>query len=79
MWRGSASSGLHTASRIPARADRRDCVVLVRCPSRAAFLDMVGSPAYAAANAYREQAVAKHVFLASSETYSTRSSTMRSL
>jgi uncharacterized protein (DUF1330 family) len=51
-------------------ADRWDYVVLVRYPSRAAFLDMVRSPEYAAANLYRERAVARHVILASSETYS---------
>ncbi len=51
-------------------ADRWDYVVLVRYPSRAAFLDMVRSPEYAAANLHREQAVAKHVILASAETYS---------
>jgi len=53
-----------------AAADRWDYVVLVRYPSRAAFLDMVRSPEYAAANVQREQAVAKHVILASTETYS---------
>ena len=53
-----------------AQADRWDYVVLVRYPSRAAFLDMVRSPDYAAANVHREQAVAKHLILASSETYS---------
>ena len=52
------------------QADRWDYVVLVRYPSRAAFLDMVRSPEYAAANAHREQAVAKHVILAATETYS---------
>ena len=53
-----------------AQADRWDYVVLVRYPTRAAFLDMMRSPEYAAANTHREQAVAKHVILASSETYS---------
>lgn len=52
------------------QADRWDYVVLVRYPTRAAFLDMVHSPEYAAANRHREQAVAKHVILASTETYS---------
>jgi uncharacterized protein (DUF1330 family) len=52
------------------RADCWDYVVLVRYPSRAAFLDMVRSPEYAAANVHREQAVAKHVILAAAETYS---------
>jgi uncharacterized protein (DUF1330 family) len=51
-------------------ADRADYVVLVRYPSRAAFLDMIGSPEYAAANVHREKAVARHVILATSETYS---------
>ncbi len=52
------------------QADRWDYVVLVRYPSRAAFLDMVRSPEYAAANVQREQAVAKHAILAAAETYS---------
>lgn len=51
-------------------SDHWDYVVLVRYPSRAAFLDMMNSPAYAAANLHREQAVAKHVILATTETYS---------
>jgi len=53
-----------------AEADAWDYVVLVRYPTRAAFLDMMHSPEYAAANLHREQAVAKHVILASTETYS---------
>jgi uncharacterized protein (DUF1330 family) len=53
-----------------AEADRWDYVVLVRYPSRAAFLDMTRSADYAAANVHREQAVAKHVIVASTETYS---------
>ena len=53
-----------------AQADRWDYVVLVRYPSRAAFLDMMQSPDYAAANLHREVAVEKHVILASTETYS---------
>ncbi len=53
-----------------AQADRWDYVVLVRYPSRAAFLDMMDSPAYAAANVFREQAVERHVIVASVETYS---------
>jgi uncharacterized protein (DUF1330 family) len=51
-------------------ADRWDYVVLVRYPSRAAFLDMVGSAEYAAANKHREAAVDKHVIVATTETYS---------
>ncbi len=53
-----------------ASADRWDYVVLVRYPSRAAFLDMMGSPEYAAANEHRELAVERHVILAATETYS---------
>jgi len=51
-------------------ADHWDYVVLVRYPSRAAFLDMVHSAEYAAANKHREAAVDKHVILVSTETYS---------
>ena len=52
------------------QADHWDYVVLVRYPSRQAFLDMTRSPEYAAANLYREQAVTKHLIVASTETYS---------
>ncbi len=47
-----------------------DYAVLVRYPSRAAFLDMVTSPEYAAANIHRENAVDDHIILATTETYS---------
>jgi uncharacterized protein (DUF1330 family) len=53
-----------------ATTDRWDYVVLVRYPSRAAFLDMMNSPEYAAANEHRAQAVDRHVILATTETYS---------
>src|SRR6202035_2915782 len=45
-------------------------VVLVRYPSRKAFLEMVTSPEYALANVHRENGVDDHVILASTETYS---------
>lgn len=51
-------------------ADRWDYVVLVRYPSRAAFVEMIRSAEYAAANRLREQAVTRHVVLASTEAYS---------
>jgi uncharacterized protein (DUF1330 family) len=51
-------------------ADRWDYIVLVRYPSRAAFVDMVGSPDYAQANPERERAVQRHVIVAACETYS---------
>ena len=44
-----------------AQADKWDYVVLVRYPSRAAFLDMMQSKEYAAANVHREQAIDRHV------------------
>jgi uncharacterized protein (DUF1330 family) len=47
-----------------------DYIVLVRYPSRAAFLDMVTSPAYARGNIHRENGVEEHVILASTETFS---------
>ena len=53
-----------------AAKDRWDYVVLVQYPSRAAFLDMVTSPDYEAANIHRENGVEEHVILASAETYS---------
>ena len=46
-----------------------DYVVLVRYPSRAAFLDMAMSEDYARANVHRENAVAEHLILATTETY----------
>ena len=45
-------------------------VVLVRYPSRTAFLKMVTSPEYAQANVHRENGVDDHIILASTETYS---------
>ena len=51
-------------------ANRWDYVVLVQYPSRAAFLGMMGSAAYARANEFREAGVDEHVILAATETYS---------
>src|SRR5512133_3302180 len=45
-------------------------VVLVRYPSRAAFLRMVTSPEYAKADAHRENAVEDHAILPANQTYS---------
>ncbi len=53
-----------------AETDHWDYIVLVQYPSRAAFLDMMASPDYAAANVHREKAVARHVIVAAGETYS---------
>ncbi len=47
-----------------------DYVVLVRYPSRAAFLDMMESAEYAEANIHRINAAADHVILATREAYS---------
>ena len=47
-----------------------DYVVLVHYPSRAAFLDMMTSPEYAAANEHRENGLADHVIIATRQTYS---------
>ena len=47
-----------------------DFVVLVRYPSRAAFLDMVTSADYARGNVHRDNGVADHVIWASTETFS---------
>ena len=47
-----------------------DYVVLVRYPSRRAFVEMMTSEAYAQANAYRTAGTEKHIILAVKETYS---------
>ena len=59
---GAAYGDLH--------AKHWEFVVLVRYPSRTAFLKMVTSPEYAQANVHRENGVEDHVILASTETYS---------
>ena len=48
--------------------------MLVRYPSRTAFLKMVTSPEYAQANVHRENGVDDHIILVSTETYSKFSS-----
>lgn len=48
---------------------RWDYVALVRYPSRAAFLDMMMSPEYAAANVERENGCVDHAIVAVRETY----------
>ena len=49
---------------------RWDWVVLAQYPSRLAFLSMMTSPEYAAANIDRENGVEDHVILAANQTYS---------
>lgn len=44
-------------------------VVLVRYPSRRAFLDMVTSEPYTKANVHRDNGVADHVIIATRQTY----------
>jgi len=53
-----------------ADAHRWDYIVLVQYPSRAAFLDMMDSAEYKAANAQREAGVEQHVIIAATETFS---------
>ena len=48
---------------------RWDYIALVRYPSRAAFLDMMTSSEYAAANVERENGCADHAIIAIRETY----------
>ncbi len=47
-----------------------DYIVLVRYPSRAAFLDMVTSADYARGDVHRDNGVAEHLIFASTETFS---------
>lgn len=49
---------------------RWDWVVLAHYPSRAAFLEMMTSPEYAAINVDRENGVEDHVILVANQTYS---------
>jgi uncharacterized protein (DUF1330 family) len=65
IWAGDAEAvALGDAER-----HRWDYVALVRYPSRAAFLDMMNSPEYAAANIERENGCADHAIVAVRETY----------
>lgn len=66
LWAGNAEA----VALGDADANRWNYVVLVRYPSRAAFLDMMTAPEYAVANAVRETACEDHVIIAAGETYS---------
>ncbi|MBI3678007.1 MAG: DUF1330 domain-containing protein [Proteobacteria bacterium] len=66
LWAGNAEA----VSFGDLKGARWDYVVLVRYPSRAAFLDMMTSDDYATANIHRENSVEDHVIIATSETYS---------
>jgi len=65
LWTGNAEA---VALGAPDQ-HRWDYVALVRYPSRAAFLDMMTSADYAAANVERENGCADHAIIAVSETY----------
>jgi len=65
IWTGTAEA---VVLGVPEQ-HRWDYVALVRYPSRAAFLDMMQSPEYAAANVERENGCADHAIIAVNETY----------
>jgi uncharacterized protein (DUF1330 family) len=65
LWTGEAEV---VALGVP-EAHLWDYVALVRYPSRAAFLDMMTSAEYAAANIERENGCADHAIIAVRETY----------
>ena len=65
IWTGDVEA---VALGVPDR-HRWDYVALVRYPSRAAFLAMMQSPEYAAANVERENGCADHTIFAMRETY----------
>lgn len=65
IWAGDAET---VALGVPDR-HRWDYVALVRYPSRAAFLAMMKSPDYAAANVERENGCADHAIVATRETH----------
>ena len=66
LWAGNAEG----AAFGDPQAEYWNYVVLVRYPSRSAFLDMVTSAEYAQANVQRENGVADHVILSATATYS---------
>jgi uncharacterized protein (DUF1330 family) len=65
IWTGDAEAVALGVS----EQHRWDYVVLVRYPSRAAFLAMMQSPEYAVANVERENGCADHAIVATRETY----------
>ena len=65
LWAGTVEA---VALGIP-EANRWDYTVLVRYPSRAVFLEMLGSADYAAANIERENALSDHTILAVKESF----------
>ena len=65
IWTGTAEA---VALGVPDR-HRWDYVALIRYPTRAAFLDMLMSPQYAAANVERQNGCADHAIVALRETY----------
>jgi len=66
LWAGNAEGAAYG----DLGAKQWEFVVLVRYPSRKAFLGMVTSPEYAQANVHRENGVDDHVILSTTETYS---------
>jgi uncharacterized protein (DUF1330 family) len=66
LWSGNAEGLAYGALAGPGW----DYVVLVQYPSRAAFLQTVTSADYEQANVHRENGVADHVIISTSETYS---------
>jgi len=65
LWAGDVEG---VALGVP-QVNRWDYAVLVRYPSRAVFLEMLGSADYAAANIERENALADHLIFAVKETF----------
>ena len=65
VWTGQAEA---VALGLP-DAHRWDYVALVRYPSRAAFIDMMTSSDYLAANFHRENGCGDHLIIAVRETY----------
>jgi len=66
LWSGNAEGLAYGALAGPGW----DYIVLVQYPSRAAFLATVTSPDYERANVHRENGVADHVIIATTETFS---------
>jgi len=68
LWYGSADSTVIGDE----RADQWDAVILVRYPSRQAFLDMVTSPQYQAIGDRRTEALSDSRLIACTELFAAR-------
>ena len=65
VWAGRGNGGVFG----PAEFGEWDYVALVRYPGKDAFIDMIGSSEYEAANRHRLNGVERHVIIGTEEAY----------